>query len=345
MTNLRSALPPLLCFVLLACAASPPHDAESAGDDAIKIAQPDDDAGVAEPGAAPVSLSSNSEVNDSAEAVVPAQPSTPASPATPLAPATAKVEIVATPASTGTAPVPATPVAPVPTPAVVAARAAAPASDSGVELPVAAAATATVRGTLKLVPNRGVALVPGEVAEAFVYYLPRAGGTKAKPGRFEIETRDKRFAPATLIVPVGSTVKFPNRDVVLHNAFSVSSGNSFDLGIYGQGDSRNFAFTRPGLVLVHCNVHHSMQADILVVDTPYFARVNVDGTFALANVPVGSGSLYLWHPRGALQSRLVDVPTSKAYVTELIVTKPRVPPHLNKEGQTYRAARAAVASP
>ncbi len=199
-----------------------------------------------------------------------------------------------------------------------------------------------LRGVLKLTGNRGVTIAPGELAEAFVYYLPRSGGAKAVPGRFEIATRDKRFEPSSMVIPLGSTVKFPNLDVVLHNAFSVSPKNEFDLGIYGKDESREYTFGRPGLVLVHCNVHHSMQANVLVVDSPYSTRVQADGSFVLTGLPAGGGSLYLWHPRAVLQSRLVDVPADKPYVAELLVTKPRVPPHLNKLGQSYRAARAGA---
>ncbi len=207
----------------------------------------------------------------------------------------------------------------------------------------AAAVTSSLRGSLKLVPGRGVSVAPGEVAEAFVYFMPSGKPVAPKAGRYTITTQDKRFEPGTLIVPVGSTIDFPNRDVVLHNAFSVSPDGNFDLGIYPGGDSKSHTFRQAGLVLVHCNVHHSMQADVLVVNTPFFTRVGVDGSFKLDGLPQGTGSLFLWHPRAALQSRLVDVPLASSYAAELIVTKVRVPPHMNKEGQSYRPDRAGGA--
>ncbi len=49
-------------------------------------------------------------------------------------------------------------------------------------------------------------------------------------GPFEMAQADKSFAPPLLIVPVGATVAFPNRDEYYHNVFSPSSETKFDLG-------------------------------------------------------------------------------------------------------------------
>lgn len=197
-----------------------------------------------------------------------------------------------------------------------------------------------VRGTIELKAGSGATVDATEVADVLLYFVADGGAPKPSPSRGQVVTRNKRFEPATLIVAAGSTVAFPNQDVVLHNAFSLTPGSPFDLGIYGPGQSREFTFTRPGIVRVHCNVHHSMQTDVLVVDTPYFARADASGRFLLKNVPAGSGTLFLWHPRASLESRPLKLPAANALRLSLVATKPRVPPHANKDGQSYRADAA-----
>ena len=72
---------------------------------------------------------------------------------------------------------------------------------------------------------------------------PSSGWTAAavpvrSPVRAEIGTADKQFSPHVLVVPVGSTVAFPNHDPFNHNVFSLSEENPFDLGLYGRGETR-----------------------------------------------------------------------------------------------------------
>ena len=55
----------------------------------------------------------------------------------------------------------------------------------------------------------------------------------------EIGTSNKEFSPHVLVVPVGSTVSFPNHDPFNHNVFSLSEENPFDLGLYGRGEMRS----------------------------------------------------------------------------------------------------------
>lgn len=197
-----------------------------------------------------------------------------------------------------------------------------------------------LRGTIELKAGAGASVDAAEVGDVLLYFIPDGGAPKPTPTKSQVATRNKRFEPATLIVASGSTVAFPNQDVVLHNAFSLTPGAAFDLGIYGPGQSREFTFTRAGIARVHCNVHHSMQTDVLVVDTPYFARANASGQFLLKDVPAGSGKLFLWHPRASLESRPLKIPAANALRLSLVATKPRVPPHDNKDGQSYRADAA-----
>jgi plastocyanin len=93
----------------------------------------------------------------------------------------------------------------------------------------------------------------------------------------------KTFVPALAIVPVGSSIAFPNDDPFYHSVYSDSPGNAFDIGLYDTGPGKSVRFVSPGIVDVHCHVHGTMHAVIVVVDGPYAqtttpnARVRIDG--------------------------------------------------------------------
>lgn len=173
------------------------------------------------------------------------------------------------------------------------------------------------------------------MTDAVVYFEPEFGAARPKPARFRVYTHNKQFDPQTLVVPVGSTVVFPNQDTILHNIFSVSPGAKFDLGLYGEGKTVEYTFATAGLMLVNCNVHQAMQTDILVLDTPYFAHPDRSGRFVLDNVPAGPGRLRIWTPRAQIMTNAIVAPTTNAQPVRLTLTKPRVARHLNKENREY----------
>ena len=202
---------------------------------------------------------------------------------------------------------------------------------------VAAAAhdnTAQVSGTLVLV-QEGRNVTDG-VDQAVVFFTPakkpKVAAVETVP---QMATIKKAFQPRMLVVPVGSKVRFPNQDPILHNAFSVSGGNAFDVGLYGKGAGKTVTFKEAGLVRVFCNVHQQMAAYVLVVDTPYSTAPDKKGGFSLAGLPAGPGTLSVWHERGELISQQVTLPASAPLRLSLAVSKPRVPRHLNKFGKAY----------
>jgi hypothetical protein len=152
-------------------------------------------------------------------------------------------------------------------------------------------------------------------------------------------TRRKRFEPRVLVVPVGSTVRFPNRDPILHNVFSVSGGNAFDLGFVGRGEGGSHEFDEAGIVRVFCNVHHGMVAYVVVMATPFHDTAGADGRFRLSGLPSGAGTLYVWHERGDVTQRRVEASAGGTVDVAVEATRPLVPPHMNKLGRPYARSR------
>ncbi len=209
-------------------------------------------------------------------------------------------------------------------------------------------ATSIAAGAASAVDLRGKVTLDGGSKDsgaahgALVYYQPdsASGAPLAVPDEpFRIVTVRKEFTPRSLVVPVGATVRFPNQDNILHNVFSLSGSNRFDLGLYRRGEGKEVTFEAPGVVRVFCNVHHSMVAYVVVVETPYYSTVSVDGGFTLDGLPAGSGRLVVWHERAEPREIEVDLPYASPLDVRLEITKPRVPRHQNKFGKPYSRRR------
>src|SRR6266496_1099988 len=137
-----------------------------------------------------------------------------------------------------------------------------------------------------------------DLSDAVLYLeSPAAVATAATPATVEIAISDKTYAPHVVVVPVEPTGTTPTRDPFNHNVFSVSEPNSFDLGLYGRGEAKSYAFEHPGLERVYCNVHPRMVAYVWVMANRYYAQPGNDGTFAIDNVPSGRYRLHVWHER------------------------------------------------
>jgi hypothetical protein len=155
------------------------------------------------------------------------------------------------------------------------------------------------------------------------------------PVQAVMSTSRKQFSPQVLIVPLGSSVRFPNLDPILHNVFSVSGRNSFDLGLAGKGEGKSATFKEAGVVRVFCNVHHGMFAHVVVSGSPFYAAPDSTGAFVLDGLPAGRGRLRYWHERGEPGTVEVTLPRAAEVRVTVEITQPRVPPHRNKLGKTY----------
>ncbi|MEO9129685.1 MAG: methylamine utilization protein [Sphingomonas sp.] len=112
----------------------------------------------------------------------------------------------------------------------------------------------------------------------------------------EMAQRHIAFDPHVLIVPVGSTVTFPNRDKVRHHVYSFSKIKSFNLKLYGREQVPSVVFDKTGVVSLGCNIHDSMSGFIVVVDTPFAMQTDASGHVFITGVPAGRATIRLWHP-------------------------------------------------
>lgn len=116
------------------------------------------------------------------------------------------------------------------------------------------------------------------------------------------------FDPGLLPIRVGTTVAFPNLDDTYHNVFSYSKTKRFDLGRYRKDETpASVLFDKPGVVTLHCEVHGSMRGTILVLDTPYFQKSDIQGSYRLRDLPAGRHVLKAWINESDIRSREVDL--------------------------------------
>ena len=149
----------------------------------------------------------------------------------------------------------------------------------------------------------------GVVAHAAVF-LVEAGGRmpSGAPTRARIDQLDLQFVPQLVVVNPGSTVEFPNSDVVMHNVFHPGGGDrGFDLGTYPRTEIRTFTFEDEGLYVMLCHVHPEMVGYVAVVPSGYKAATSEEGRFQIDSVPPGDYRLHVWHRRFADPDMAVTV--------------------------------------
>ncbi|WP_448501005.1 cupredoxin domain-containing protein [Sphingomonas sp.] len=151
--------------------------------------------------------------------------------------------------------------------------------------------------------NLALRLVDAEgkpVHDAVVTVHPSAG-ISARPIRFPWGTsmvqQDIAFHPRVLIVPVGATVAFPNRDKVRHHVYSFSKPARFEIKLYGRDETRSYTFRTAGAVAIGCNIHDTMNGYIKVVDTPFATTSDASGAARIAGITPGDATVTVWHPR------------------------------------------------
>lgn len=165
---------------------------------------------------------------------------------------------------------------------------------------------------------------------------------RAVPRRFRLIQHQKRFDPHILIVPVGSTVDFPNLDPFFHNVFSLFDGKRFDLGLYEAGSTHSVKFDRVGVSYIFCNIHPEMSAAVVVVKTPYYAVSNRAGEITIPNVAAGRYELQVFQERCLpqtlkAQSRLITVGETSVALGAIRLAESRdlLAPHKNLYGRDY----------
>ena len=209
-----------------------------------------------------------------------------------------------------------------------------------------AANAATVSGSVRVTnAAAGGWRSKGDNSGVVVWIESSAGAVPvASPKALQVAQRKKHFEPPVLAVAVGTVVTFPNFDPIFHNVFSNYAGKIFDVGMHAPGAVPRIVMDRPGIVRVFCNIHPTMSAIIVVVDTPYMAVTGQNGTFRLDGVKPGEYRLHVFDEQATEQTlasmeRDVTVGDDPVTLPPLEVSESGYiqMPHKNKYGKDYPA--------
>jgi plastocyanin len=135
----------------------------------------------------------------------------------------------------------------------------------------------------------------------------------------QVKQIDRRFLPDLVVVPVGSTVSFPNMDPIFHNIFSLSRPKTFDLGTYDKGETRKVQFPKPGIVDVYCHLHPNMAATIVVTPNRWYAQPDRAGQYQIPDVPPGQYTLVAWHKTAGFFRKQIVIEAGHDSVADFLI--------------------------
>jgi plastocyanin len=200
------------------------------------------------------------------------------------------------------------------------------------------AAQGVVSGQVSILERKGKSTP--DLANTVVY-LETAPGARSptKPTHALITMHAREFLPHITIITEGSTIQFQNQDPFQHNAFSNSTGGTFDYGLSDRGTTLQQVLKTPGVYAVFCNIHEQMSAVIVVLATPWYTQAGSDGAFTIPAVPAGAYTLHIWHERGGELLRKLNVPAAglTGENVQLDARGFRLEAHKNKHGMDYEA--------
>lgn len=139
------------------------------------------------------------------------------------------------------------------------------------------------------------------------------------PPAVTLAQKGYQFSAGMIVVPLNTTVFFPNRDPEFHNVYSLSRTKRFDIGRYKKDEQPvpSIVFDKPGYVRLNCEIHEHMQAHVLIVDSPFFTVSDAAGNFTLTNVPPGEYTLHAQSDKKNKWKRKISVTTKKVTVVTL----------------------------
>jgi Polysaccharide lyase family 4, domain II len=115
-----------------------------------------------------------------------------------------------------------------------------------------------------------------------------------QPRRF-LDQKHCRYEPHILLVPKDTVLKMKSSDATLHTVHMEGAATyNLPFPFPNQTISRNMPAS--GLVTLKCNGGHVwMNAEMMVVDHPYYTVTDESGKFELTDVPPGHYQLVAWH--------------------------------------------------
>ncbi len=137
------------------------------------------------------------------------------------------------------------------------------------------------------------------LANVFVYIKQGASPAPASAGSSPVlDQVNCQYEPYVMGLVTGQKFTIRNSDSLMHNIHATPRANKeFNFAQVQKGqENKEKSFDKPEvLVRVKCDVHPWMFAWIGVVDHPYFAVTDKDGSFKISNLPAGTYTIEAYH--------------------------------------------------
>jgi hypothetical protein len=156
----------------------------------------------------------------------------------------------------------------------------------------------------------------GGIANTIVYLKNISAGKAMElpEQRRHLDQKHCRYVPHILLVPQNAALQMKSSDATLHTIHMDGAATyNLPFPFPNQISSRNMS--TPGLVNLRCNGGHVwMNAEMMVVQHPYYAVTDESGRFEFNSVPSGTYQIVAWHEGWNLtgKEQAYDVLTERA---------------------------------
>ena len=137
---------------------------------------------------------------------------------------------------------------------------------------------------------------PGANAIVFLETKTKMKVPSQKILKINIDQIGLKFSPKHTVIPVGSTIEFSNKDVEVHNIYSKSTNNQFNLGAMSSGMTKVISINQPGPIVLRCNLHKDMVGTIFAVPNGYYTTPDEQGEYEFKNIKSAGYIMQAWEP-------------------------------------------------
>ncbi len=160
---------------------------------------------------------------------------------------------------------------------------------------------------VKAIPNERIIVSKnGGLKNCFVYLYLRSGEPLIHPDlmkstqkKIELEAKNCRLVPHSLIVRTDQVVNFFSKDIFEHSIHTFplrNDGVNMVVPVQNQhGIDLQFPVAEPLPMSIVCDLHPWMSANLFVVNHPYAVLTDQNGNFTIEKLPAKKITLRIWH--------------------------------------------------
>lgn len=121
-----------------------------------------------------------------------------------------------------------------------------------------------------------------------------------------VDNRQCRFEPHVAVLTVGGVIEARNSDPLYHSVHLYGL-KQLNVSLHTSKSRLIKLPTRPGFLIIKCDVHGWMQSYVRVDPHPFHAVTDADGRFRIEGAPTGTHRLETWHEHWGPQQQTITV--------------------------------------